>query len=111
MKSKTATTMHRTLLRIVGVNDEMSSHYQTPTVYAVIHTLEISSTMAVPFSLDVVDNDEIRRILTDNFKAPLRVFAEVNIDADQPEDLQFRAFELAPEPDENVLRGDDGTIG
>ena len=82
----------RTLVRVVGVSRESD----IAVVDAVVHAWDPYT--AVRFPVTVVDNQQIKDVLTQNFSGELRLFAAVNVGCQEDNELFFKAFEFAPEP-------------
>ena len=87
----------RTLVRVVGISLES----EIEVVDAIIHTWDPYH--AVRFPLTAIENHEIKQTLRQKFSSELRLFAEVNIGCQQDNELFFKAFEFAPEPDVDYL--------
>lgn len=87
----------RTLVRIESVSKQV----EAPAADAIVHTWKPHQ--AVRFPLMVIEEQSIRQYLMDNDSWPVRLFAEVNVGCDEANDLFFRKFEWAPQPDVNEL--------
>ncbi len=81
---------HRTLLRITNITDESNEK----VVDVIIPGWNPRRAVRFPVSLIPTD-------LHDKLVPKTRLFALVNIGAEKAEDLYFREFELAPEPDDD----------
>ena len=88
----------RTLVRVVDFTDYGSA----AVVDAIVHTWDPDT--AVRFPLAVVENPDIRSILSEGQGVGLRLFAEVNVGCENAGELFFRSFEFAPEPNIDSLR-------
>ena len=91
-------TPRRTLVRVADIAIDGSA----VVVDAIVHTW--SPDIAVRFPLEVVEDPEIQRILSDRRGVGLRLFAEVNVGCEKADELFFRSFEFAPEPNIDRLR-------
>ena len=61
----------------------------------------------VVIPLDCIDNREVRDFVVDvHNKMPIRLFAYCNIGCENADQLEFESFEIAPEPDESILRSE-----
>lgn len=87
----------RTLVRVVDV----SSYGKDVLVDAIVHTWKPSQ--AVRFPLDLIDDPSIRMALSHDLTVSRRLFASVNVGCRDDDELFFRAFEFAPEPDVELL--------
>lgn len=81
---------HRTLLRITNVTDESGEK----VVDVIIPSWNPHRAVRLPVSLIPI---ELHNVLAPK----TRLFALVNIGAEKDDDLYFREFELAPEPDDD----------
>lgn len=88
----------RTLVRVVDVAIDDSA----AVVDAIIHTWNPDT--VVRFPLAVVEDPDIQRILHQWEGPELRLFAEVNVGCENPNELFFKSFEFAPEPNIDSLR-------
>jgi len=82
----------RTLVRI----EDVSKQVEAPAADAIVHTWKPLE--AVRFPLEVIEEKSIRQYLMNNDSWPVRLFAEVNVGCDETNELFFRKFEWAPEP-------------
>ena len=82
----------RTLVRIESIAKEG----ETPVVDAIVHTWKPDEAFRYPLAL--IKDSSIRQHLLDNDIWPVRLFAEVNVGCNDPNDLYLRSFEWAPEP-------------
>ena len=82
----------RTLVRVVNV----ATAGNTPVVDAIVHTW--NPELAVRFPMQVIENAEIRRVLERGLDTELRLFAQVNVGCENHDEIFFKAFEFAPEP-------------
>ena len=82
----------RTLVRI----QDVSMDSDTPVVEAILHSWVPDQ--AIRFPLTVIEDPQIRNVLTRNFSGELRLYAQVNVGCRDDNELFFRAFEFAPEP-------------
>lgn len=87
----------RTLVRIEGVSREG----EVPVAEAIVHTWKPD--LAIRYPLDLIEDPSIRQHLTNNSSWPVRLFAEVNVGCDDANELFFRLFEWAPEPNVEEL--------
>ena len=87
----------RTLVRIEGVADEGG----VPVAEAIVHTWEPE--LAIRYPLELIEDEPIRKRLKENTVWPVRLFAMVNVGSEEANELFFRSFEWAPEPDVNDL--------
>lgn len=87
----------RTLVRIVDVLKESD----TPVADAILHTW--NPDRAVRFPLALIQDSSIRGDLTQRFSGEARLFAEVNIGCRDENELFFKSFERAPEPNVDGL--------
>ena len=85
----------RVLVRVVGVSQEGNS----AVVNAVMHNWDPNK--EVKFPLDLIEDQRIRDILPVGFKGESRLFADVNIECSNEDDLFFKSFEIAPEPNDD----------
>ena len=88
----------RTLVRVVNV----ATAGVTPVVDAIVHTW--NPELAIRFPMEVIENVEIRRALERGLEGELRLFALVNIGCKSHDEIFFKSFEFAPEPDAQLLR-------
>ena len=88
----------RTLVRVVEVGMDGS----TPVADVIIHTWDPDA--RVRFPLAVVEDSGIERELRLWQGGELRLFAEVNVGCENANELFFRSFEFAPEPDIDRFR-------
>ena len=88
----------RTLVRVVDVAVDGAG----AAVDAIVHTW--NPDIAVRFPLAVVDDPEIQRALSDWRGIGLRLFAEVNVGCENADELFFKSFEFAPEPNIDRLK-------
>ena len=87
----------RTLVRVMNVSIESD----TPVVDAILHSW--NPNYAIRFPITVIEDQEIKKILTPSFNGELRLFADVNVGCRDDNELFFRAFEFAPEPNVDEL--------
>ena len=88
----------RTLVRVVDVANDGSA----AVVDAIVHTWNPDT--GVRFPLSVVEDPDIQRILRQWQGLELRLFAEINVGCESADELFFRSFEFAPEPNIDSLR-------
>ena len=83
----------RTLVRIV----EVAIDGTIPVVDAIVHTW--NPEQAIRFPIDAIDNRDVREYLKQGIDRELRLFARVNVGCPNNDEIFFKAFEFAPEPD------------
>ena len=81
----------RVLVRVVRVFQDGNSLVAN----AVMHTWDPNR--EVKFPLDLIEDQSIRDLLPVGFEGEQRVFADVNIECSNEDDLFFKSFEIAPE--------------
>ena len=84
----------RVMVRVSRVTQEASGK----TVWAVMHTLDPDREVQFPHAL--IEDLHISSLLRIGFEGEMRLFADVNVECLDEDDLFFKEFELAPEPDE-----------
>ena len=84
----------RVMVRVVGITEEAGHTLAS----AVIHTRDPNSEIQFPLAL--VEDAEIRDGLRRGIAGEMRLFADVNVECWDDNDLFFKKFELAPKPDE-----------
>ncbi len=84
----------RVMVRVSRVTQEASG----PTVWAVMHTLDPDREVQFPHAL--IKDPRISNLLPVGFEGEMRLFADVNVECLDEDDLFFKEFELAPDPDE-----------
>ena len=82
----------RTLVRIVGISEDENG----PVAEVIVHTWKPDEPIRFPVKL--IEDSQIREILTTPFNRVLRLFARVNVGCQNESDLFFEGFEFAPEP-------------
>ena len=83
----------RTLVRVVNVSTEGS----TPVVDAIVHTW--NPDLAIRFPMAVIKDPNILQVLDQGLDSDLRLFAQVNVGCQDDDEIFFKGFEFAPEPD------------
>lgn len=81
---------HRTLIRVTNIDNET----REPTLDVIIPSWNPKRAIRFPLSL-------VQSELQHNVQIGTRLFAQVNIGAENPQELYFKEFELALEPDPN----------
>lgn len=81
---------HRTLIRVTDVDKKTKA----PTLDVIIPSWNPKRAVRFPLSL-------IKHEIQADIQPGTRLFAQVNIGAEDPQELYFRDFQLAPEPDSN----------
>lgn len=71
---------------------------EEPMVWAVMHTWDPDR--EVQFPLELIGDPQIRRLLPVGFNGEVRLFADVNVECIDEDDLFFKGFEPAPNPED-----------
>ena len=82
----------RTLVRVEGLKNGMLT--------AVIFSVTGEGSTEIP--INMVDDTKIKSMLEINTEWPIRLFVKIDY-TDKPHILKLYDFELAPEPDEDIL--------